>query len=413
VSKKNRRKVRVDFRKNRQSRARSNKLSSDVLDDDAADRLVTDERISGKGDLSRRRTVIVDDADGELQREVDEQNCLRGRVVAAVGLQSLVKGDDGNRYECTVRRVVRTMARDARNAVVTGDHVLFRPIDVAKAAPRSQAPAWERDAGSVGHGNQGVIERVEPRRGIVSRSSQRHEHILVANVDRVVIVVSANEPPLKTNLIDRFLISAGKGDVEPIVCINKVDLAAPVELQPVVGLYAQLGYEVVTTCAVSPSDRSQGFSEIPGISRNEIHPGVRRLRALLNGRQAVLTGQSGVGKSSLLNAIQPNWDLQTGEVSNWTQKGKHTTRRAILLELDCGGWVVDTPGIRQFTLWDVLPEEVEGYFVEFRPFVTLCRFPDCSHTHESDCGVKSAVQAGQISRLRYGSYLKILAGEEE
>jgi ribosome biogenesis GTPase / thiamine phosphate phosphatase len=407
VSKKHRRKVRVDFRKNRQTRARSNKLSPDVLDDAAADRLVSDERISGKGDLSRRRTVIVDADDGELQRGIDVENCLSGRVIAAVGLQSLVKGEDGNRYECTVRRVVRTMARDARNAVVTGDHVLFRPINVAEAA------GFRTDAGSVGHVEQGVIERVEPRHGTVSRGSQRHEHILVANVDRVVIVVSASEPPLKTNLIDRFLISAGKGNVEPIVCINKLDLADPAELQPIIGLYAQLGYEVVTTCALPATDRSQGFSEIPGISPDATHPGVRRLRALLRGRQAVLAGQSGVGKSSLLNAIQPDWALQTGEVSGWTQKGKHTTRRAILLELDCGGWVVDTPGIRQFSLWDVLPEEVEGYFVEFRPFVTLCRFPDCAHTHESDCGVKAAVRAGRISQLRYNSYQKILAGEDE
>ena len=392
-SKKNRRKVRVDFRKNRQTRARSKKLSPDVLEDTAAaDRLVSEERISGKGDLSRRRTVIVETDGDDLQREVDVEHCLRGRVIAAVGLQSLVKGEDGHRYECTVRRVVRTLARDARNAVVTGDRVLFRPINVAEAA------SFRTDAGSVGHADQGVIERVEPREGVVSRGSQRHEHIIVANVDRVVIVASANEPPLKTNLIDRFLISAGKGDVEPIVCINKVDLADPVDLLPIVGLYAQLGYEVVTTCAVSPNE--------------EIHPGVRRLRALLNGRQAVLAGQSGVGKSSLLNAIQPDWDLQTGEVSGWTQKGKHTTRRAILLELDGGGWVVDTPGIRQFSLWDVLPEEVEGYFVEFRPFVTLCRFPDCSHTHESACGVKNAVAAGRISQFRYNSYQKILAGEE-
>ena len=137
-----------------------------------------------------------------------------------------------------------------------------------------------------------------------------------------------------------------------------------------------------------------------------------RLRAFLKGKGSVFTGQSGVGKSSLLNAIQPGLVLDTGEVSGWSQKGKHTTRRAELISLESGGWVVDTPGIRQMSLWDVIPEEVEGYFLEFHPFVGYCRFPDCSHTHEKNCRVKQAVESGLITRARYLSYLRIMTGQE-
>ena len=125
----------------------------------------------------------------------------------------------------------------------------------------------------------------------------------------------------------------------------------------------------------------------------------------------MVSGQSGVGKSSLLNAIQPGLSLKTGEVSIESRKGKHTTTTASLLELAFGGWVVDTPGIRQMELWDVSPEEVAGYFVEFRPYFHHCKFPDCSHTHESNCGVKQAVDRDLISRERYESYLRILSGE--
>jgi ribosome biogenesis GTPase / thiamine phosphate phosphatase len=372
-------KHRVAFKKNREKRSRKNDLTREVfqeriLETGDTDALTSGERLSGKGSLTRYRTVVgVESEDGdEILRDIDE-NCLQGRVLAATGLNSIVQTEAGVKYECTVRRVVRTLARDARNVVVTGDRVWFLPTDqVLKSGFQ-----------------QGVIERVEGRAGIISRVSQNREHIIVANVDQVIIVASAADPALKPHLIDRFLVSAEKGEVHAIVCINKTDLIDLADLQPMMGLYARLGYPVIATSGLTGR-------------------GIPALRRLLAGKQSVFAGQSGVGKSSLLNALKPGLNIKTAQVSDWTRKGRHTTRRAILHDLDFGGWVVDTPGIRQFALWDVIPEEVEGHFIEFRPFVAYCKFADCTHEHEEGCGIKHAVAQGLIFASRYESYLRIL-----
>jgi ribosome biogenesis GTPase len=287
------------------------------------------------------------------------------------GLQSVVETDDGREFRCAVRRLLKNLATQERSIVATGDRVWIRP-----------AP-----------GDEGFIERVEPRHGLLTRASRGREHVLVANVDQVVFVMSLVEPALKPHLIDRYLASAEQGGIAPILCLNKADLIEHASVQPLIGFYEQLG---VPTCLTSATTGS----------------GIERLREKLRGRQTVFSGQSGVGKSSLLNAIEPELGLRVREVSETTQKGKHTTTTAELIRLKLGGWVVDTPGIRQFQLWDIIPQEVEGFFAEFRPFVPLCSFPDCSHTHEERCAVKDAVRRRLISPRRYTSYLGLFHGQE-
>ena len=174
--------------------------------------------------------------------------------------------------------------------------------------------------------------------------------------------------------------------------INKADLVDVADLQPVIGVWAQMGYPVLLTST-------------------ETGLGVERLKRIVSGRDSVVTGQSGVGKSSLLNVIEPGLQLRVGTVSDENQKGRHTTTAAKLIPLENGGHLIDTPGIRQFQLWDVIPEEVAGYFRDLRPFINGCRFPDCTHTHEDDCAVKWAVADGKLDVRRYESYIQIKDSE--
>jgi ribosome biogenesis GTPase len=403
-------KVRVDFKKNRAKPPRENDLTRAFGDDTggAVEDAATGERVRAKGELSRRRTVVETDdpADG------DAGPLVRGRVLRVHGLASVVEADDGTVYRCAVRRLLKTLATDERNAVATGDVVWLRPAAVRgpQSIVHGEAPGTVARAGEPGgnpvpdapprtmdHGpwtKEGLIVRVEPRHGVLTRESRRREHVLVANVDQLVIVISLVEPDLKPHLIDRYLAAAQQGGLNPILCLNKADLADPVALQPLVGAYAQLGVPAVLTSART------------GV-------GVGRLRELLRGRATVFSGQSGVGKSSLLNAIEPGLALAVKSVSEVNQKGRHTTTYAQLIKLASGGWVVDTPGVRQLALWDTSPGEVEGFFGEFRPFVPLCGFPDCAHTHEGGCAVKDAVARRLVSARRYHSYLGMLRGAAE
>ena len=372
-------KVRVDFRKNRNERTRTGDWTRQYEQHGCEEEIeASTERISGKGEVARRRTVVgsvveSEEADRhgfEVLPEIDESAVLSGRVLRVHGASSVVRAEDGRIFQCVTRRILKTLATDQRQPVVTGDRVLFRPVE-------GDSPV----------GGEGMIERVEPRHGTLSRESRHRKHVIVTNVDQVLIVVSADQPTFKPNLIDRMLLTAEQSGITPVICINKIDLVDLAEFQPVIGVYARMAYKIL------PLSVKTGF-------------GLERLRRQLEGRESVLAGQSGVGKSSLLNAVDPELDLRVSELGT-AQKGKHTTTTSELIRLSFGGFVVDTPGIRQFMLWDIIPEEVFGLFRDLRPYENYCHFPDCTHSHEEDCAVKNAVADGRLDLRRYESYLSI------
>ena len=377
--KKRRTTVRADFRKRQSTRTRENDLTRQFQDQsDKLEDSQTGERVSGKGRLTRKRTVAgaaqENEAGFQVELEVDEARCKKGRVISVHGLGSFIRVADGTIYRCTVRGVLKSLATDLQHVVVAGDHVTI-------------------EVGGAGHDEeQAVIVRVDARRNQISRTSRKRQQVLVSNIDFVCIVASAAEPQLKPNLIDRYLISAEKANIDPIIVINKADLVDVADLQPVIGVWAQMGYPILLTST-------------------ETGLGVERLKRMVSGRDSVVTGQSGVGKSSLLNAIEPGLQLRVGTVSDENQKGRHTTTAAKLIPLENGGHLIDTLGIRQFQLWDVIPEEVAGYFRDLRPFINGCRFPDCTHTHEDDCAVKWAVADGKLDVRRYESYVQIKDSE--
>ncbi len=375
-------KVRVELRKNRTKPPRENDLTRGFHANAAtAEDATSGERVRAKGDISRHRTVTLDNAADPAagMPAAGLGGYLAGRVVRVHGLFSYVEVEDGPLFRCAVRRLLKSLMTDERSIVTTGDRVWVRPAD--GATPE-------------GHEPEGVIERVEPRHGVLTRASRRREHVLVANVDQLVIVMSLVEPGLKPHLIDRYIASAYKGKLNPVLCLNKADLTDAVAMQPLIGAYSQLGVPTVLTSAKTGR-------------------GVEQLRDILRGRATVFSGQSGVGKSSLLNAVQPELALRVKTVSEVNQKGRHTTTTAELIRLDFGGWVVDTPGVRQLQLWDTRAEEVEMYFPDLRPFVALCAFPDCTHIHESNCAVKNAVSKHWVSDRRYQSYLGLFHGLNE
>ncbi len=235
---------------------------------------------------------------------------------------------------------------------------------------------------------EGVIESVAPRRRALSREARGRtdvEHVILANPDQLIAVFAVTEPEPHPRMLDRFLLIAERAGIGSVVCVNKIDLDTSGEGRKLFDRYHEAGYPVIYCSA----DSGQGIDE---------------LREHLRGKISVLAGPSGVGKSSLLNQIDPTQDIRVGEVSDATGKGRHTTTATTIFRLAGETYIADTPGIRQLGLYGVVPEDLDQYFPEFRPWLNACYYRDCTHIDEPDCAIIEALDAGKINRERYESY---------
>jgi ribosome biogenesis GTPase len=376
------RKVRKEIKRHRKpKRVRQKDWNSYDLEDlDALNEveIPQTERVMPRGERERRRANLItalekleeDDNDPfEALSPVDKSQGQQGIVVEVSS--SLCRVDLGERnLVCGLRGSLSAEETGYTNVVAVGDEVI-----ISENGP-----------------DGGIVEAVLPRRSILARPDVFYSHlqqVFVANADQLLIVASWREPNIWMELIDRYLITAERYHLQPIICVNKIDLAEEVEAaRTTLQSYLDLDFRVIFTSALTGK-------------------GVGRLRKVLNGRTTVLAGLSGVGKSSLLSAVQPGLQLRTGQVNEQSGEGRHTTTQVVMHRLEQGSFVVDTPGIREFGLGGLRQSELTRFFPEIRAVAYNCRFDDCSHTHEPGCAVKEAVHNGHISASRYHSYKKI------
>jgi ribosome biogenesis GTPase len=309
----------------------------------------------------------------------DDPSLLEGTVIRSTGSWYDVRVGDRT-IPSRVRGKFRLTRQDVTNPVAVGDRVTLR---------------YNEDD------ETGFITEIHERTNKLSRRAAGHrqgqEHVMVANVDRVWVVQSVRLPPLNPAFVDRLLVATAAYDLPAGIILNKMDLLTDANRPEVMDFhlrYADLGYPVL------PTSVTEGL-------------GLDRFEAALEDQVNVVTGPSGTGKSSLLNAIEPGLDVETGEVSESTHKGTHTTTHAELHPLSGGGYLVDTPGIREFGVREVHPKDLGHYMPDLAPYVNDCQFPDCTHDHEPGCAVQEAVKRGDVHLDRYDSYLRILASLQE
>ncbi len=301
---------------------------------------------------------------------------MQGRIVKEQSGFFWVEAEDSQTYRCRLRGRLLEAAQ-ASDVAAIGDYVTIEPAEDLT----------------------GSIEQVEPRTSVISRALRtegsrgaggpEREQVLVANAEQALFVFAAAAPVPNFGLLDRFLVMGEKSDIDRIIVIvNKIDLTDRTETEAKFAPYVQMGYTVLYTSALLGS-------------------GIDDLRAALKDRISVFTGPSGVGKTSLLNVVQPGLGRAVKAISTSRQEGAHTTRDSELVKLADGGYLADTPGIRSLTVWDVEPEELDAYYRDIEPFVAACRFGDCQHRSEPGCAVRAAVESSIISRARYQSYLSV------
>lgn len=330
----------------------------------------TERKIAVRKDRSRHKKSDRDQKEKNRKGESIPEEGTPGRVFG-IDPEGVEVDANGVRYRCRIKGSFKKDPSDTKNLIAVGDFVRFDPETLQ-------------------------IIGIEPRYSILSRADnlrQRKEQLIAVNLDRVFITASILSPPLKPALLDRYILAARKGNMEPVIVINKIDLLETPEekalLEEYKALYEKLG---ILFLAVSA----------------ETGEGMEGLRQAMQGKTSVFSGQSGTGKSSLINLVTKA-DLPTGPVTVKTEKGSHTTTRARLLPLEGGGCCIDTPGIRSFGVWDVKPEDIAKYFPEIEAAAKLCKFRGCSHTCEPDCAVLQEIENDTISPIRLASYFGLLA----
>jgi len=306
---------------------------------------------------------------------------MTGLVYKSTGSWYIVKTDLGDVYECRIKGKFRIKGIKSTNPIAVGDYVDFE---------------LETDNNQV----SGIIHSIHDRTNYIVRKSvnlSKQTHIIAANIDQVFLMITINNPPTLTSFIDRFLVTANAYSIKTILLFNKIDTydeATLLEVKYLAHVYRKIGYECIGVSAVTGKN-------------------VDKVKALMHGKVSMFSGNSGVGKSTLVNAIEPDLNIKTKEISTLHMQGQHTTTFAEMFDLSFGAKIIDTPGIKGFGVVDMDQEEIGDYFPEFFKLKQDCKFNNCLHVKEPHCAVKKALDHDEIAFSRYRSYLQILEGEDE